>query len=264
MNIAIEIFGILGALATIGLGIPQLIQQLKSKKTGKVNFASFWIFYVGILLWVAYGVFAGPRYWQVFIANFVCIAIYSATMFYLYYYREDKNKKLMLQVILGIVFVLLLTLLLAIIFTINIVDWFKSGRPEKGHNYPIPILSESYRSVIAAIAPSLTTLAFLPQLIISLKKKDFKGLTPWMPFLFMINNGLWIIYFILIPVHKTALIGAQQAWLEVMPALIWQIVSLTIYAIQFGMIYSYYKRMGKHVEKNKSESLEIDSTILEK
>ncbi len=32
MNIAIEIFGILGALATIGLGIPQLIQQLKTLK----------------------------------------------------------------------------------------------------------------------------------------------------------------------------------------------------------------------------------------
>ena len=60
MNIAIEIFGILGALATIGLGIPQLIQQLKTKKTGKVNFASFWIFYVGILLWIGYGVFALP------------------------------------------------------------------------------------------------------------------------------------------------------------------------------------------------------------
>gem|GEM_PF-4136879 len=30
------------------------------------------------------------------------------------------------------------------------------------------------------------------------------------------------------------------------------------------MIYSYYKKIGKHVEKNKSEPLEIDSTILEK
>lgn len=72
MKLTLNILGILGAITTIGLGIPQLIQQLKTKKTGKVNFASFWIFYVGITLWVIYGVFAGPHYWQVFIANFTC------------------------------------------------------------------------------------------------------------------------------------------------------------------------------------------------
>ncbi|MCU9934007.1 hypothetical protein NWE61_02230 [Mycoplasmopsis felis] len=34
------------------LGIPQLISLLKSKRTGKINFISFWIFHLGILLWV--------------------------------------------------------------------------------------------------------------------------------------------------------------------------------------------------------------------
>ena len=34
-------FGVLGAIATIGLGIPQLIEQIKTKKTGKVNYVSF-------------------------------------------------------------------------------------------------------------------------------------------------------------------------------------------------------------------------------
>ena len=242
MNIAIEVFGILGALATIALGIPQLIKQLQTKKTRRVNFASFWIFYIGILFWVIYGVFAGPRYWQVFIANLVCILIYSATIYYLYYYREDKNKLMMTKAGLGIAITMLVSLLLTIIFTINIIDYFKLGKPENKYDYPIPILQENYRAIMAVIAPSLTTLAFLPQLIVSLKNKNFKGLTPWMPFLFMINNTLWIIYFILMPIYKTSSIGASKAWIEVTPALVWQMLSLTIYAIQFIMIYSYYKK----------------------
>ncbi|SFW05548.1 Uncharacterised protein [Chlamydia abortus] len=41
MKLTLNILGILGAITTIGLGIPQLIQQLKTKKTGKVNFAYF-------------------------------------------------------------------------------------------------------------------------------------------------------------------------------------------------------------------------------
>ena len=39
--IFMQIFGVLGAIATIGLGIPQLIEQIKTKKTGKVNYVSF-------------------------------------------------------------------------------------------------------------------------------------------------------------------------------------------------------------------------------
>lgn len=95
-----QIFGVLGAIATIGLGIPQLIEQIKTKKTGKVNYVSFWIFYAGILLWVIYGLFAGADYWQVFVANFVCILIYSATMYYIYYYRDDRTKKWWLKLLL--------------------------------------------------------------------------------------------------------------------------------------------------------------------
>lgn len=257
MKLTLNILGILGAITTIGLGIPQLIQQLKTKKTGKVNFASFWIFYVGITLWVIYGVFAGPHYWQVFIANFTCSLIYSATMYYLYYYREDKTKALMLKVGMGILVMTLISLGLLIMFALNMQQYIKEGYPDTKTDYIIPILTERDRAIAAIIAPSFTTLAFLPQLITSLKKKDFHGLSPWMPFLFTINNLLWITYFILMPIYKShyanPTIQIHKAWIEVAPALIWQVVSLTVYILQFSMIFSFNKK-----QKNCQHKIEYE------
>ncbi|WP_373438564.1 PQ-loop domain-containing transporter [Metamycoplasma equirhinis] len=254
MNIAIETLGILGALATIGLGIPQLIQQLKTKKTGKVNFASFWIFYIGIVFWVIYGMFAGPSYWQVFVANIVCTLIYSATMYYLYYFLDQKTKKQMMQVIIGITIISFVCLVLLILFSLNMNQFIKAGMPKNKHDYIIPILPEAHRGIIAAIAPSLTTLAFLPQLIINLKNKDFKGVSQWMPFLFMINNLLWIVYFILKPINHDPSVSIKDAWIEVTPALAWQFISLTVYFIQFTTITVYNAKQKKIDSQPTNES----------
>lgn len=99
-------------------------------------------------------------------------------MYYLYYYREDKTKALMLKVGMGILVMTLISLGLLIMFALNMQQYIKEGYPDTKTDYIIPILTERDRTIAAIIAPSFTTLAFLPQLITSLKKKDFHGLSP--------------------------------------------------------------------------------------
>lgn len=234
-----QIFGVLGAIATIGLGIPQLIEQIKTKKTGKVNYVSFWIFYAGILLWVIYGLFAGADYWQVFVANFVCILIYSATMYYIYYYRDDRTKKMMIKVIIGITILMILS---AILFAAFISQQYYALRyGVEFANKKIPTLPEKERAIVATIAPSLTTFAFLPQFFINLKKKNFAGLSPWMPLLYMFNNTCWVIYYFMKPFYDVQLDQAtmKNAWIAVAPAIAWQFIAIITYTSQFIAILNY-------------------------
>lgn len=47
------------------------------------------------------------------------------------------------------------------------------------------------------------------------------------------------------PIYKShyanPTIQIHKAWIEVAPALIWQVVSLTVYILQFSMIFSFNK-----------------------
>ncbi|MDC8917286.1 PQ-loop domain-containing transporter [Metamycoplasma hyosynoviae] len=259
MNTTKEVLGVIGALITIGLGIPQLIEQLKTKETGKVNFASFWIFYIGILFWVVYGVFGGPALWQVFFANFFCMIIYSFTMFFLYYYYKQKTRKMMIGVISAISVFAMFTLAMLIVFGIMMYDAKIAKVPNEQNR--IPILEPAHVSVISAIAPSLTTLAFLPQFIINLKQKNFQGITPWMPLLFLANNTIWVIYFMLTPFAAYAenpALSLQKEWTKVAPALAWQFISLTVYGMQFIAIIMYRckcKKLAK-LEGQKNQNLQ--------
>ncbi|AWX69732.1 PQ-loop domain-containing transporter [[Mycoplasma] anseris] len=217
MEIAIQVFGILGAICTIGLGLPQLIHQLKVKKTGDVNFVSFWVFYLGLLVWIIFGTFqsgditAKP---YIFVANFVCIMFYSATVYFVYYYHpkvQTKTKKLILIPILLVIFSSLILFVVFVLRATNVI--LKADFGETG------------TKIFGFIAPSFTTLAFLPQIIQNFKNNDFSGVTPYMPLLYLFNNANWILNFSLLIAssHDSASIGG----------LTWQIISSIIFGIQF-------------------------------
>ena len=97
-------------------------------------------------------------------------------MYYIYYYRDNRTKKMMIKVIIGITILMILS---AILFAAFIAQQYYALRyGTEFANKKIPTLPEKERAIVAAIAPSLTTFAFLPQFFINLKKKNFAGLSP--------------------------------------------------------------------------------------
>ncbi|AXE60924.1 hypothetical protein DA803_02355 [[Mycoplasma] phocae] len=226
MNIAAQVFGYLGACVTIALGVPQLIHQLKTKKTGNVNFTSFWIFYVGLLLWISLGVWFenDASAISIFISNFTCGVIYSFTMYFLYHYYDKKTKKMMLGAIAGIASFSLISILLFIAFILRFTV----------PNFP---KFSGYSGLIfSLIVPTFTTLAFFPQFIIGVKNKNFHGVTPYMALLFIFNCALWILHSIF------AILATPEAANGLIGVIVWNIICGIIYAFQFGFIYAYNKK----------------------
>lgn len=94
-------------------------------------------------------------------------------MYYIYYYRDDRTKKMMIKVIIGITILMILS---AILFAAFIAQQYYALRyGVEFANKKIPTLPEKERAIVATIAPSLTTFAFLPQFFINLKKKTLQG-----------------------------------------------------------------------------------------
>uniref|UniRef100_UPI004048BF83 SemiSWEET transporter n=1 Tax=Polynucleobacter sp. TaxID=2029855 RepID=UPI004048BF83 len=60
------------------------------------------------------------------------------------------------------------------------------------------VISATLAELIGYIAACLTTLAFLPQTLHSLKTKDLSGISLGMYSLFSVGVGLWLIYGVLI------------------------------------------------------------------
>ncbi|WP_211333934.1 PQ-loop domain-containing transporter [Metamycoplasma neophronis] len=263
MEIAIQIFGALGALTTISLGFPQLIRLRKTKDSGKVNFASFWIFFVGIIAWLIFGVFnSNESGWYVFIANFVCLTIYSFTMFYLYYYYKDRKKGQLRNAVIGIIIGDFIALALFGVFVVTVYQKINFGLFYPIENGLIPTFNKSASLAVGLITPTFTTLAFMPQLIISFKTKNFKGLTPWMPMLFLINNSWWILFFVLNIVNAKNSIDPNA--LAGMPSfiggLVWQVISTIVYSLQFGFILAYERKEKKLQNKNKNSDGSMNNT----
>ena len=160
-------------------------------------------------------------------------------MYYIYYYRDDRTKKMMIKVIIGITILMILS---AILFAAFIAQQYYALRyGVEFANKKIPTLPEKERAIVAAIAPSLTTFAFLPQFFINLKKKNFAGLSPWMPLLYMFNNTCWVIYYFMKPFYDVQLDQAtmKNAWIAVAPAIAWQFVAIITYTSQFIAILNY-------------------------
>ncbi|WP_412031294.1 PQ-loop domain-containing transporter [Metamycoplasma buccale] len=263
LEIAIQVFGALGAIMTICLGIPQLIRLKKTKNTGKINFAAFWVFYYGILAWLILGVFtSSENSWYIFLANFTCVSIMSFTMFYLYYYYQEKTKKQMLRAIIGIAFNQIISFTFLSLFFVTVYQKIKFGAfyPK---NSIIPTLPANVQLIIGLICPSFTTLAFLPGLIISIVKKQLSGLSPWMALTYMFNNTWWIFYFALNIVNAQRP-DANEATKESMRGfiggLVWQLIAISVYTFQFAYTY-YVDQKQKKLLKSVETLLNKDSTL---
>lgn len=245
MSIAAQVFGYIGAIITVGLGIPQLVYQLKAKKTGKVNFFSFWIFYIGLLMWTALGVWHNndATSISIFVSNFICGIIYTFTMYFLYHFYSKKTKHMMTGVISSISTIAGIYLILFIAF---ILRWTIPTKFAK--------LDGVNALIISLIAPAFTTLAFLPQFITGMRKKDFHGVSPYMALLFLFNCVVWLLHFIFSVVSK------DTELINVVGMIVWQCISFTINSLQF----IYIKKYSKGEEKNETiEMQKIDEKTKE-
>ncbi|AWX42768.1 PQ loop repeat [Metamycoplasma cloacale] len=250
MITAITVFGILASVCTVGLGLPQLIHQLKKKETGDVNFISFWVFYLGLLVWIIFGTFQSGNIGDkpyIFIANFICIFFYSMTMYFVYYYHKKVQLATKRKVLIPIILVILASIAFLLIFIFRVYKVFKIGVDANGSDiYFDPNFGENGTLIFGFIAPSFTTFAFLPQIIQNFKNKDFSGITPYMPLLYIINNTFWILNFSLL----IAMIGDKAA----IGGLAWQIISTIIFGTQFIATVCWIKSVKRKNQEDYSRT----------
>ncbi|WP_427867606.1 SemiSWEET family transporter [Mycoplasmopsis arginini] len=264
LEIFIQLFGALGSIATILLGVPQLIRLIKTKKAENVNYYSFWIFHLGIIVWIIYGVFTpNENGWYIFLANLFCSFIYAFTMFFLYYYNDKLSKKQKGYATLAIAISELLVFAFFAVFFVIVHQKLHYGMfypvdpTTKVYIGKIAVFDKTTSLIIGLITPACTTLAFTPQLIKGFKTKNFNGLSPWMPFLFLINNTFWIFFFSL-SIIRAKQIGTESelATLNALiGALTWQIISTIVYSVQFSFILSYEIKMEKQNQQKQVTTL---------
>ncbi|WP_027121502.1 PQ-loop domain-containing transporter [Mycoplasma leonicaptivi] len=209
----------ISAVIVMTLGIPQLIKLLTTKNTGKVNFISFWIFHTGILLWLIWSSLGSPLLLSTFVANTVCLVIHSIMLFFLYYYKKEYSQTKKMIGYMGI------GAMLAVGATFFVLHW---------------ILGEVYtkdaQTTMGLIFPAFTTLAFLPQLIFSIRKNAWKGLSIWMFVLYELNNIVWILFWIFSIIYNISIKGSIGPFVG---GLIWQLISFTLFGIQFYFTLRY-------------------------
>ncbi len=81
----IELLGYLAALLTTFAAVPQLIKIMKTKHTKDLSLLMFSMSFLGILLWLVYGVLIGSS--PIIIANIVSVFIVGAIILYKLKYR---------------------------------------------------------------------------------------------------------------------------------------------------------------------------------
>ncbi|EIE42461.1 hypothetical protein MCANUFG4_00200 [Mycoplasmopsis canis UFG4] len=230
MSLAIQIFGILGAILVASLGIPQLFKIIKDKKTGDVNFLSFWIFHTGILLWVLWSAFSANNLHNVLAANGITLVTESVMLYLMYKYKIefDRKQKLIgqgavaLYLILGFIFI---GLHIAIYTTDNL----------KNLTWP-----SSAETTMGFVFPAFTTLAFLPQFIQSIKTNKWGGLSYGMFIIYITNNFVWIIWWALLIISSSQ--TTQGVDMSYVGGIIWQLISFSLFSTQFIFTIKNTKR----------------------
>ncbi|WGI36717.1 PQ-loop domain-containing transporter [Mesomycoplasma lagogenitalium] len=238
------IFGIIACLITASLGIPQLISILKEKKTGNVNYISYWIFYIGCCLWIIFGCYQdGTKLIPIAIANIISVFTYNIMMIATYQFdkRLNKREKTIGQ-ISSFVTMLVFCLLGILGLSLNLSYGTTAG--------------EIITPFLAIVTPMLTTFAFIPVVAHQFKTKDFSGMSKGMSFIFVLNNVMWNLYWIFIIVNRyngpadvtKTLVSLEDAlknglketetifkWsiAATISTFVWQTISLIIYSGQF-------------------------------
>nr|WP_235732241.1 PQ-loop domain-containing transporter [Mycoplasmopsis primatum] len=227
----IIISGFIAATLTTILGLPQAISLFKSKKTGSVKYYSYWMFFAGLIGWIFLGSFdPTQKVFILVIANIISGFIYIFTLWLTYRYSSDIRRQRSQWMVLSLSSILYLAMT-AIASCALALGWK---------------ISNLLQSVIAQIIPIITTFAFLPQILKSFETKDYSGMSIGMVYVFTLSNIFWCIYWLSFIVNA----GAQSQYLS---AIIWQAISLGIYATQLIlMLIQRYK--NKKILKVKQES----------
>ncbi|QZE12059.1 PQ-loop domain-containing transporter [Mycoplasma sp. Ms02] len=209
------------AVITAALSIPQLFKVLKERKTGDVNFTSFWLFELGCLLWVIFSVFSTSDkgktgedlHFQLLnsvIANGIGVIVTAVTIYLMYHFKKTASQKSKMFALVGAISFIVVDIALLALYT--------------NTNFR---LSGKYLTVMGLIFPALTTFAFFPQVLYSIKTKDYKGISLGMFTLYTINNILWMTFWSLS-------MKDQGTQLHLVGGLVWQIISFLIYSYQLG------------------------------
>ncbi|WP_223214508.1 PQ-loop domain-containing transporter [Mycoplasmopsis gallopavonis] len=219
------------------LSLPQLYKILKDKKTGNINFTSFWIFHLGILGWVIYGVTNPNHLYNVVIADGLSVFVNGVMTGLLYYYKKEFSQRQKMFGYLGI----LATWGVAIILIGFYIKEESSGQ------IGLITMTENQSAIFGYTLPALTTFAFAPQLIQSFITKKWQGISVWMFVLYEINNVAWIIWWIIgILQNQYDGIGYQS----LIAGLIWQIISLTIFGVQLTFTVLDIRKNKQTIQQN--------------
>lgn len=227
-----ETIGIIAAILTVAIGIPQLVKIIRTRMVKDISLVSNWIFFCGLTIWVVFSSFTssnGTRLWHVGLANVLSTLVYSIMLFWLHKLNKaSKQTQVGLIIGLSIVFVAVV-----IIFTCGMI--FKDATYGKIVGY-----------VLAFIAAGITTFAYIPQIIKMFASKDVESLSLLMLLIFVTLNLLWIIYWVT-PYEESVLMS-----------LIFQCLSLAIFTAQliFYFMFKKPKKANNQIENTESKITE--------
>ncbi|MFV8479324.1 PQ-loop domain-containing transporter [Mycoplasma sp. VS428] len=246
LDVSFQVFIWLTVVFIISLSVPQLIKLIKEKRTGNVSFTSFWIFHVGILLWVIWGATnnLNKTMLNVMFADGISLFVNGVMTILLYKHKKEFSANKKMWGYLGV----LATYLIGTVFIVfYIVDY---NRLPGHYLFKLP---DTVSTVMGFVFPAATTLAFTPQLIQSFKTNEWQGVTYWMYVLYVVNNIIWIIWWGLGMGLQSY--EAKPNYGSLIAGLIWQIISLTIFSIQLGYTlhdkYLLSKGVNRSLQANK-------------
>ena len=85
----IEILGLIAAILTTSAFLPQVYKTWKSKDVSSLSLAMLLLFFVGISLWVVYGIYINSL--SLIIANGITIISYMFLIYFKLTYPKDGN-----------------------------------------------------------------------------------------------------------------------------------------------------------------------------
>lgn len=235
---ALLVFQWMTIISVLLLSLPQLIKVVKEKEAKHVNFFSFWVAHIGIVLWVIYGSLNKSDTWNVIAADGSSLFINGVGMYYLHKYDVNRTSKKFFWANFSI----LLTFVVAIVFA-ALHFAIKEFR-----------VSDKVSLIFSLVAPAFTTLAFVPQYIYSIRTKQWQGVSYWMYALYVINNFIWISYWSLL-IRKEQLDGNFDL-INLYGALTWQSISLVLFSSQltFTLHDRYFRQKDKYRKKHENNS----------
>ncbi|WP_426461261.1 PQ-loop domain-containing transporter [Mycoplasma hafezii] len=244
-NSVISVFLVLTGIFIISLSLPQLFKAIKDKKTGDVNFLSFWIFHLGIIGWVVYGTTNPHNLYNVVAAEGIATFVNGIMTYLLYHYKQEFTRK---QKLCGLLAVLATWVFATIMIALFIYD--HTGDRLKNTSLQLITVSDTASTVMGYIFPAFTTLAFTPQLIQSFKTKNWQGVSIWLYVLYEVNNAIWFTWWILEILRQMYLndqYGANMGYQSFIAGLTWQVICTILFAVQLGFTLrdKYLIKTGK-------------------